>query len=438
MVNRYESWGRFPRTNQHVISHPWITDCFPALPVLHSILPRGQGRSYGDSCLNDKNTLLSTHRLDHFISFDREKGILECESGVTFESILKLIVPQGWFLPVTPGTKFITVGGAIANDVHVKNHHKAGNFCHHVESFELLRSNGDRLVCSQSENQDCFYATIGGLGLTGLILKAKFKLRPIANPWISQEVIQFEHVDEFMVLSEDSEQDYEYTVSWIDCLAKGKNLGRGLFIRGNHAPPQLEASLPWVERKKRSVPFDFPSFTLNPVSVFLFNQAYYRKQRARKISSLVHYDPFFYPLDAVHHWNRIYGKAGFLQYQFVVPFQKDHGAMIRRILGEISKQGNASFLTVMKVFGQVPSLGLLSFPKPGITVALDFRVSDRSIFALLDRLDRLVLDVGGVVYPAKDARMSAQSFQSFFPRLGEFRRWVDPRFSSSFWRRVNS
>jgi FAD/FMN-containing dehydrogenase len=380
--------------------------------------------------------LISTQYLDHFISLDRETGILECESGVTFESILKLIVPQGWFLPVTPGTKFITVGGAIANDVHGKNHHQAGNFGHHVISFELLRSDGQRLTCSRNENSDWFFASIGGLGLTGLILKAKFKLKSIVNPFISQEVIRFGHVDEFMVLSEQSEHDYEYTVSWIDCLAKGKNLGRGLFIRGNHSPAQWNSTPFFSANKKRTVPFDFPNFVLNPLSVLAFNQLYYRKQIRKSVSSVVHYDPFFYPLDAIHHWNRIYGRTGFLQYQFVVPYQKDRGATVRRILEKISAKGSASFLTVMKIFGQIPSLGMMSFPKPGITVALDFRLSDQSIFKLLDQLDEIVLDADGAVYPAKDARMSSRAFQIFYPDMQKFSNYIDPKFSSSFWRRI--
>lgn len=434
-TNQYRSWGNVSKARHMCVPFGWRHDSWPSSEAAANyLLPHGLGRSYGDSCLNDGQALVPTRSLNRFIHFDPASGLLACEAGVSFEEVLSLVVPRGWFLPVTPGTKFVTVGGAIANDVHGKNHHLDGNFGHAVTKFELLRSDGQRILCSPTENSDWFHATIGGMGLTGLITWAEFQLRQVANPYINQEIVKFGNLDEFFALSKESAKDYRYTVSWIDCLASGSALGRGLYIRGNHASPSFTRA-PVRRDATKTVPFNFPSWTLNPLTVKLFNFAYYHKQRVRVHRSTQHFDPFFYPLDAIHHWNRIYGKRGFYQYQCVVPYVSGTEA-IREILTEITRAGLGSFLAVLKTFGDVPSVGMMSFPRPGVTLALDFPNSGGKVLRLFDRLDRITRDSRGAVYPAKDNRMSGDSFQMFYPQWQDFSKYIDPKFSSSFWRRV--
>lgn len=431
----YESWGRYPKASHRTVSIQSRFDQLPRISPNEHLLAYGAGRSYGDSCLNDGHFLLPMQRHNRYISFDRQNGILCVEAGITLEEILRFIVPQGWFLPVTPGTKFVTIGGAIANDIHGKNHHCDGNFGHHVTRLELLRSNGERLVCSPSENIGLFDATVGGLGLTGLITWAEFRLRRIFNPFITQEVIRFKNLNEFFVLSKESEADFVYTVAWVDCLAQGKHLGRGLYMRGNHTSALHYQQLGWKVSNRTSVPFDLPGWTLNPITVKAFNAVYYRKQLNTMTRSIIPYEPFFYPLDSVHQWNRIYGKRGFLQWQCVVPFQDGPDA-ITEILKRIARSGMASFLAVLKTFGSIPSRGILSFPRPGVTLALDFPMVGDRLLKLLHDLDTIVRQAGGAIYPAKDARMSPESFQQFFPRWKEFLEHKDPKFSSSLWRRL--
>jgi len=431
MTQTYESWGRYPRRRQHPRRAHWSDQiAFGA----RALLPFGNGRSYGDSCLNSTGELLDIRSLDRFIHFDTGRGRLRCEAGVLLAEILQLIVPRGWFLPVTPGTRFVTVGGAIANDVHGKNHHQAGTFGRHVRRLELLRSDGSRRLCSAEENPQWFAATVGGLGLTGVILWAELQLQPVANAWISQEVIRFPDLAAFFALSAASQRDYQYSVAWVDCLARGAQLGRGLFIRGNHAPA-LPARRPPPPRLRLDVPLAPPVSLINRLSLRLFNTVYFhvRPSRQRGIS---HYQPFFYPLDSVLRWNRIYGPRGFLQYQCVVPIDDGHAA-IQAILRRISDAGQGSFLAVLKVFGDLPSPGMLSFPRPGVTLALDFPFHGEATLDLLAALDRIVVQVGGAVYPAKDARMSGAHFQRFFPLWETFRDYRDPRLNSDFWRRVN-
>lgn len=438
MSSRIESWGRLPRSTGNIHKLNWRDELLPMQPGDAPALPFGLGRSYGDSCLNEGGTLLFSTGLGRFISLDRKRGVLRAESGVSLDTILELIVPTGWFLPVTPGTKFVTLGGAIANDVHGKNHHIDGTFGRFVLRFELLRSSGERLLCSPEENVDLYRATIGGLGLTGLITWVELQLRPIYNPGIDSENIRFRHVDEFFELSEESADHYDYQVAWVDCLARGKSLGRGHFIRGNHAGPQPEgarSSLPAAPSKKLSVPFVAPPGLINRFTVKVFNTLYYHRQQRQKVSRLVHYEPFFYPLDAIHHWNRVYGPKGFYQYQCVVPFSGGSRS-IHVILDTIAKSGQGSPLVVLKTFGKIPSPGLLSFPREGVTLALDFPNKGARTLELFNRLDALVRDAGGAVYPAKDARMSQESFKAFFPQWEALEELRDPAFSSSFWRRV--
>ncbi|MDY7227628.1 FAD-binding oxidoreductase [Hyalangium rubrum] len=437
MSDAFQSWGRFPRAARQA-AHPivWQTDRLPA--TSGTLLPYGQGRSYGDSCLNEGGTLLTTATLDRLLGFDAATGVVRCEAGVTLDTLLRLAVPRGWFLPVTPGTKFVSVGGAIANDVHGKNHHRAGTFGRYVRRFELLRSDGSRRVCSPEENPDWYEATVGGLGLTGLILWAEVQLRPIHNPFVLTETVPLENLDAFFAVSRESEPDHEFTVAWVDSLARGRKVGRGLFYRGNFAPPQFDG-LPLAKSHLShgsglAVPFDMPGFSLNRLSVAAFNALYYRANVLKRGQRLQHYDPFFYPLDAVQGWNRIYGRDGFLQFQCVVPHATARAA-IQEIL-ERSAREVPSFLNVLKTFGGVPSPGWLSFPRPGVTLALDFANRGERTWRLVAELDRITREAGGAVYPAKDARMSAESFATYFPQLERFKAYVDPAFSSSFWRRV--
>lgn len=432
------SWGRYPKVrHSQVQSIYWRSDLPDLSRLEEPVLPYGYGRSYGDSCLNAGGVALDASHLQNFISFDEGAGLLRCEAGVSLADILDVMVPRGWFLPVTPGTKFVSVGGAIANDIHGKNHHRGGTFGCHVTCFELLRSDGERLICSPEQHGDLFRATIGGLGLTGLILWAEFRMKPIVNPYIDMDHIRFGSLDEFFELSKESDADFEYTMSWVDLLVGGENLCRGIFMRGNHNRSSELSAKAVKKRLPLAVPINFPSFVLNPLTVKAFNELFYRKQLPKRVHHTVPYDPFFYPLDSIHDWYRMYGKRGFLQYQFVVPFETSHGAM-REILGGIRRSGEGSFLTVLKQFGHIQSPGMLSFPRPGLTLALDFAYGGPKTLRLLDELDRTVLQSGGAVYPAKDARMSAESFQAFFPRWKEFSAYVDPHFSSSFWRRVTA
>lgn len=395
------------------------------------MLAYGNGRSYGDVCLNQGGMLLHTLQLDRFIRFDTDTGILECEAGVLLSEIIDFALPQGWFPHVTPGTSLVTVGGAIANDVHGKNHHGAGCFSHHVLEIGLCRSDGGRLNCSMAENPQWFQATVGGLGLTGLITHAKLQLRRVRGPWIRGDSQRIANLQEFFALSRDSDRDYEYTVAWVDCGARANALGRGVFMRGNHVP----GDGPEPKRMSLRVPFTPPISLVNRLSLHLFNELYYRRSSASDNDALWHYREFLYPLDGILEWNRIYGPKGFFQYQCVIP-EENALPTLKEILKQISNSGVGSFLTVLKNFGPTASLGMLSFARPGTTLAMDFPNRGEPTLQLLESLDQITRNAGGAVYPAKDARMSAASFQRYFPAWQEFSKFIDPRFSSSFWRRV--
>lgn len=400
------------------------------------VLPRGLGRSYGDSCLNAGGVLLDTTPLSNLIELDASRGLLRCESGVTFDDLLPFLVRRGFFFPVTPGTRHVTVGGAIANDVHGKNHHVAGTFGVHVTRLELLRSDEGRLACSRSENPDLFSATVGGLGLTGLVTWAEFQLKRIESPLVEFEEIRFGSLDDFHELNLDSEREWEYTVAWVDALQTGAGLGRGIYIRGRHAagpPGSLAAFVP--PGSLPAVPFDAPEFVLGPLTMKAFNTAWYRLKGRSAKTRTGPLAPFFFPLDAVPCWNRLYGRRGLFQYQCVVPHVGGREA-VREILERIGRSGQGSFLSVLKTFGEIPSPGMLSFSRPGLTLALDFANLGERTLRLFDELDRVVADVGGALYPAKDARMSPEMFDLSFPRRLDFAAHVDPAFSSSFWRRV--
>lgn len=441
------TWGRSHRFRHHLRSLYFSDEAVAAMGLAESgrtMLARGLGRSYGDSALNADQILLDVNGLDRFIHFDAASGIVECEAGVTLAAILQLLETrdsdQRWFLPVTPGTKFVTVGGAIANDVHGKNHHRAGCFGNHVLSFQLLRSNGEILNCSPNSNPALFQATIGGLGLTGLILSARVALQAVAGLWLEAESFRYENLDRFHQISSASLTDWEYSVAWIDCLAAGANLGRGVFTRARHvapAPGMDQLRFDSHGQPRLSLPFDLPSFAMNRTSIGIFNTMLWHKASARPRRQITHYDPVFYPLDAIGGWNRLYGASGFYQYQCVVPTSTARDA-IRELLGLISQSGQASFLAVLKTFGTVVSPGMLSFPMPGVTLALDFPNRGFGTLALLDQLDRVTQSAGGRIYPAKDGRVSAAAFQQGYPDWRQFSTMIDPGFSSSFWRRVSA
>lgn len=431
-MRRVSAWGNLPVAEQAVQSLAWRDEALPHASE-SSLLAHGQGRSYGDVALNAGGTLLTTTRLDRFVSFDTQQGVLCAEAGVTLAQILELIVPQGWFLPVTPGTRYVSLGGAVANDVHGKNHHLAGTFGRYVRRLALRRSNGETLICSASDNADLFRATIGGLGLTGLIVWVELSLKRILSVYIEQETRRFASLEEFYALSAQS-GEWEYTVAWVDCLAKGRQLGRGVFFRGRHAQDDGSLGMPHTgDTPRLGVPFNLPGWLLNRATVRLFNTLYYNKPRAS--TARVHFAPFFYPLDKLANWNRMYGRRGFFQYQCVIPQAAGETAM-REILQHISDSGQGSFLSVLKVFGDAPSPGLLSFPRPGTTLALDFANHGARTRHLLAGLDTITVRYHGAVYPAKDACMSAQAYQHYYPQWREFTRYIDPAFSSSFWRRV--
>jgi FAD/FMN-containing dehydrogenase len=420
-------WGRYPRAECRVIAPRERADLLTVIRTQNSLIARGNGRSYGDSALNPVTTLAMRH-CDRFIAFNPETGVLEAESGALLSDVLETYVPRGWFPAVTPGTKFVTLGGMIAADVHGKNHHKAGSFGSYVESLDLGLADGRVLRCSRSENTNLFEATLGGMGLTGVILSARVRLLPIETAYIRQETLRARDLEEVMEQFESS-FDWSYTVAWIDCLAKGRALGRALLYRGEHARlgdlPEGKRAAPFtfLPKRRRCVPVDFPSFTLNRWSVATFNKLYYR--RAVAGMALVDYDTYFYPLDAILEWNRIYGRSGFVQYQCVLP-KAESRVGLNELLSLIAASGSGSFLSTLKLLG--PGRGMLSFPIEGYTLALDFR-ADRASLALLSELDAIVASRNGRIYLAKDARMRAEMVREGYPALGEFetvRGRIDP------------
>jgi FAD/FMN-containing dehydrogenase len=431
MSRPVESWGRYPRATPASVHR--ITDRHAPLPQTDStMLIHGNGRSYGDVCLNNGGDILLARGLDRFISFDADSGVLRAEAGVLLAQVLNVCVPRGWFLPVTPGTRYVTLGGAVANDIHGKNHHRAGTFGCHIRALELLRSDGERRTCSPKENVDWFGATIGGLGLTGLITWVEIQLQPIEGPWIKAENRRFADLGGFFELAEESDKHYEFTVAWVDCAARGRSLGRGVFTRGNFAPQSAGSGELPSKHSRLTMPFTPPVSLVNSLSLKAFNALYARRREKQFIS---HYAPFFYPLDSIAHWNRIYGPKGFLQYQCILPSAAEQPAT-RELFKQISGSGQGSFLAVLKRFGERKSPGLLSFPRPGVTIALDFPMKGEQTLLLLSELDKVVNEAGGALYPAKDARMSAAMFAAAFPAMQQFHSFTDPLFMSDFARRV--
>ena len=404
---RLRAWGRLSHDEHHAVVLGRDRRPGDAAGSGSRAIVYGRGRSYGDVGLNPGGVAMLSRGLDRFLEFNDADGMLTCEAGVSLGQIQSQFAPRGWMLPVTPGTQFATVGGAIANDVHGKNHHRAGCFGNHLHGILLERSDGSRLRCSQEENSDYFAASIGGLGLTGIIREATLQLRPVTSCCLDTETLPYGSAEEFLALSDDSENDWEYTVSWVDCARSDRV--RGIFIRANHCEDS-SARCPAASRSL-SVPVTPPIPLVNRFTLPAFNSLYYWRQCSKRSLARQHYSSFFYPLDAVRDWNRLYGRRGFYQYQLVIP--RDDAASALQSLKEISRSGLGSFLSVLKTFGDRPSPGMLSFPMPGVTLALDFpgRRDDR-LEGLFLRLDAIVREAGGRLYPAKDARMSADRGRS--------------------------
>jgi FAD/FMN-containing dehydrogenase len=433
VMETVSSWGRLGRIAHAVARPAFVDEARSALVAAGPpMLCYGMGRSYGDVCLNENGRLLVTDRLDRILAFDRDHGIVLAEAGLTIDRLLRVIVPHGWFVPVSPGTKFVTLGGAVANDVHGKNHETAGTFGAYVRSLGLARSSGETLTLSRDQHPALFAATIGGLGLTGVILWIELALAPIRSAFIDSETIPMADLDAFFRLAAAS-RDWPYTVAWVDCLAKGMGVGRGFFIRGRHAETGGLA----VHRAPRWVaPVEAPGGMLNARTIGAFN-ALYSWRACASARKTIHYDRFFYPLDSIHRWNRLYGARGFFQHQSVVPMVAVPDTM-RKLLALTAEQGEGSFLVVLKLFGDRPSEGVLSFPMPGATLALDFPNKGEGTRKLLARMAEVVLAAGGRLYPAKDATMSAAMFRASYAYWRKVEDARDPAIMSDFWRRVTA
>ncbi len=415
-------WGRYPRIDSELIAARSSAAAISATATAGGLVARGNGRAYGDAAIGSRTTLAMTG-LDRMRDFDAQTGLLTVEAGVLLADIIAALLPRGFFPAVVPGTRFVTVGGAIAADVHGKNHHRGGGFGDHVESLRLATGGGEVLTASRQENSDVFFATIGGMGLTGTILEATIRLIPVETGWIRQRTVVAPDLAAAIATFE-AHDDTTYSVAWIDCLARGASLGRSLVFLGEHARrddlSDREAAnrFPPIGKPRLAVPSDFPSLALNRLSVAAFNQVYFRAGAAKAGAPfLVAADPYFFPLDGIGDWNRIYGRRGFVQHQCVLP-PATAPAALAEMLDRITRRGDASFLAVLKKLG--PSSGLMSFPMPGYTLALDFPVSD-GLLSFLDTLDAIVVASGGRIYLAKDARQSRATFAAGYPNLDPFR-----------------
>lgn len=430
------SWGRYPDHPQTPHGVYWRNEIPGALKILSrsfsTTLPVGLSRSYGDSAMAASDHVLACGSLNRLIDVDWTTGLIKAEAGLSLYELLRIAAPKGWFLPVTPGTQFVTLGGAVANDVHGKNHHARGSFGLHVKRLGLMRSDRGALTCSATENADLFAATIGGLGLTGVIDWVELQLMPVRSGVIEAQYFRFGCLSEFFALTDQYDSQYEYSAAWIDCLAKGDALGRGVLFLGRHAQDG-GLSLP---DKRTALPFTPPVSVVNGLSVRLFTTAYYARHARSGAPYRTRADQFLYPLDGVRHWNRIYGPKGFQQYQCAVP-QAGGPAVMSEILRAIAEAGLGSFLVVLKRFGHLVSPGLLSFPMAGPTLALDFP-QDPRLGPLFARLDRLVHEAGGRLYPAKDAHMSGADFRRAFPRWEAVETLRDPALNSRFWMRATA
>jgi len=440
-TKKLAGWGRVPIEECRAFRPEKQRELSALLHEGSTLIARGLGRAYGDAALNPDGVVLQ-ERLDRFHAFDEESGMLECEGGVSFAEIIETFLPRGWFLPVTPGTKFVTAGGALACDIHGKNHHREGAFSNFVQNFDLLKADGNILFCSREENSDAFWATVGGMGLTGMITLIKFQLRRVQSAFIQVEYERVENLDAALERFGQDEK-YQYSVAWIDCLASGNSLGRAVLMRGHGAsagegstPSMRDAPLSLPIKKSKGVPLDFPDFALNPLGIKAFNALYYAAHPTK--NALVDFNAFFYPLDAIENWNRIYGARGFIQYQVALPFESSRAGLIE-LLEKISGSGHASFLAVLKTFGKANNAPL-SFPFAGHTLALDIPWTN-DLPAFVRELDEITLRHDGRVYLAKDALLSPENFRAMYPRFEEWmeiKNRLDPnhKFASSLSRRL--
>ncbi len=431
-------WGRYP-VSRVKMNRPEQLGQLDALVRDSSgitLVPRGAGRSYGDASLNSSGRIILSERLNRMLSFDAQTGVVRCEAGVTLAEILDTFIPRGWFIPVTPGTKYTTVGGAVACDVHGKNHHRDGSFGASVRSLKIVAASGETVECSRQNDPELFFATLGGMGLTGFIIEVEFDLIPIETAYVNLFRIKSNDLDETMALFDEHEPAHQYTVAWLDCMAPAKSLGRSVLFFGNHATRQelparwqsspLSIALP----KPITVPLDAPSGLLNKYTMSLLNTGYYEHFLGKQDRTISDYNSYFYPLDRVLRWNRLYGKAGFVQYQCVIPPEQSHKA-VSQILTLCKQRGLGSFLAVLKRLG--PQEGILSFPMPGYTLTLDFAVKP-GVIEFLSELDRVVVEYGGRVYLAKDTCVSPESFRIMYPKLPEWlaiKNRIDPNWHFS-------
>ena len=434
-------FGKYPKARCKVTQPPGLFDINEILKK-NTVIPRGLGRSYGDASLNETGIVAETALMNRFISFDETSGIVNCEAGVTYKDLLDTFVIRGWFPAVTPGTKYVTMGGAIASDVHGKNHHKVGSISSFVRSFRILTAAGEILDCSREKNSSLFWATVGGMGLTGFILDCEIQLKKITSPYIFNKAIKLGNLDALFDKIEEFSDDYHYSVAWIDVVAKGSSYGRGILLLGNNAgfdelPDKLKkrSQLKYIE-KKIAVPFEIPFNALNKLTVSLFNAGIY--MTARNTEDYQHYDKYFYPLDFVLDWNHIYSKNGLIQYQLNVPLEKGKEA-IDKVLKKVVSYGGGSFLAVIKKMGNQE--GILSFPFEGYTLSMDFPVKKGTI-EMCRELDKIVMEYGGRTYLTKDSILDEKTFKQMYSGLWE--KWMetkmkyDPnnKFTSNLGRRI--
>jgi decaprenylphospho-beta-D-ribofuranose 2-oxidase len=440
-MTRLSGWGANVHADcvlREPENEPQVASCLDHAGTI----ARGLGRSYGDAALNGGGRVVGLRRFDRYLGFDETTGTLTCEAGVSLADIIRDFTPRGWFPMITPGTKFVTVGGCVANDVHGKAHHVQGSFSACVDALTVVLASGDIVVATRTQNQDLFWATFGGMGLLGIVLTVTLRLRKIETTYFRQKAIRVDDLAGMLAALDECDRTFPYSVATLDVFAKGTRLGRGVIVAGDHAlradlPPDLAANPLRVSGPPRlNVPFRLPKLTLNAASVRVVNAVI--QQIQARASAFGHYDKFFYPLDGIAHWNRGYGRRGFAQYQFVIPFD-DGPRRLQAILTTIFSSGKLPFLNVLKRFGR-ESEGHLSFPREGYTLAIDFPIR-RDTVTLLRRLDAMVIEAGGRVYLGKDSYLDAASFRTMYARLDEWlavKAKYDPRtvFTSDLGRRV--